>query len=376
MINQDDSPEKASQLIEVNEKVYKLLIDSVTDYAIFMLDPAGRVMTWNAGAERIKGYTAGEIVGRYFAVFYPPDATREEFPRYELRKALEDGRFEDEGWRIRKDGSRFWANVVITPLYDEGQIHIGYAKVTRDLTQRLRNEELMKKNQELLRINTDLDNFIYTASHDLKAPILNVEGLLKALQRQLGKETLQNETVRKLYSLLYSSVDRFKATIRNLTEVARIGKESQEDVGPIALAEVLAEVLADLESLMEEADARLEAKLDCGSIHFSRKNLKSIVHNLLSNAIKFRAPDRPLRMQIACQAEGDYQVLSVADNGLGLDVRQQEKLFGLFKRLHPYIDGVGIGLYMVKRMLAEAGGRIEVESQAGVGSIFRVYFKL
>ncbi len=363
-------------MAEANEKIYKLLIDSVTDYAIFMLDPTGRIMTWNAGAARIKGYTANEIIGKHFSVFYPPDANREEFPKYELRKALEDGRFEDEGWRVRKDGSRFWANVVITPLFDDGQVHIGYAKVTRDLTQRLRNEELMKKNQELLRINTDLDNFIYTASHDLKAPITNVEGLLKALQRQLGKETLQNDTVRKLYSLLYGSVDRFKATVGSLTEIARIGKESQEDVGSISLAEVLAEVLPDLEAVIAEADARLEVQLECGNIHFSRKNLRSIVYNLLSNAIKFRAPDRPLRVQVACRVESNYQVLSVADNGLGLDARQQEKLFGLFRRLHPHIEGAGIGLYMVKRIVSEAGGRIEAESQADVGSTFRVYFRL
>ncbi len=370
------------QALKQSEARYRLLIDNVKDYAIFMLTPEGHVATWNIGAQRIKGYRAEEIIGQHFSLFYPVEVVQTGFPAYELRKALGDGRFEDEGWRVRKDGSRFWANVVISPLYDEQQIHIGFAKVTRDLSQQLRNEELTQKNQELLqinrdldRVNKDLDNFVYAASHDLKAPILNLEGLLKALEKRLSTQTRQDQSVEQIYQLLYRSVARLKATIGDLTEVARIGKENQEDVARIPIADILTEVQEDLESQIQEAGAHIEQKLNCPDVHFSRKNLKSIFYNLLSNALKYRSPDRPLKVVITCQTQEEYYVLSVQDNGLGMDMRHEEKIFALFKRLHSHVEGTGVGLYMVKKMIENAGGRIRVESQVGVGSTFQVYFK-
>ncbi|MBD0256767.1 MAG: PAS domain-containing protein, partial [Cytophagales bacterium] len=237
------------------------------------------------------------------------------------------------------------------------------------------NEELTEANGQLARVNADLDNFVYTASHDLKAPILNVEGLLKALERQLAGEIREKPVVRQLYEMLYASVARFRKTINDLTEVARIGKESQEDVATITLNDVLAEVRQDLEPQIREAAARLEENLNCPSVRFSRKNLKSILYNLLSNAVKYRSPDRPLHVRISCRTQEGYYVLTVADNGLGIDMSQEEKIFALFKRLHAHVEGTGIGLYIVKKIVENAGGRIEVASQVGVGSTFRVYLK-
>jgi PAS domain S-box-containing protein len=237
------------------------------------------------------------------------------------------------------------------------------------------NEELGVANGQLTRINADLDNFVYTASHDLKAPILNIEGLLKALERQLNGTISQPQTVGKIYELLYSSVNRFKSTIEDLTQVARINKESSEDVAYIPVAEVLGQVLLDLQPQLEEAGAQVAVKVDGESVQFSRKNLKSILYNLLSNAAKYRSPDRQLRVKVASQVQEDYLMLLVEDNGLGIDMRQEEKIFALFKRLHTHVEGTGIGLYMVKKMLENAGGKIKVESQVGVGSAFKVYFK-
>jgi PAS domain S-box-containing protein len=237
------------------------------------------------------------------------------------------------------------------------------------------NEELSQANRQLASTNADLDNFVYTASHDLKSPILNIEGLLKALERQLNPQELQRKNVQQLYEYLYGSVARFKSTIRDLTEVARISKESAEDVSSIDLAQVLGEVLEDLEPQILEAGAQVEQKLACPAVVFSRKNLKSLLYNLLSNAVKYRSPDRTPLVRITCWTEQDYLVLTVQDNGLGFDMRQQDKLFALFKRLHNHVEGTGIGLYIVKKMLDNAGGRIEVESQEGIGSTFRLYFK-
>jgi signal transduction histidine kinase len=170
-------------------------------------------------------------------------------------------------------------------------------------------------------------------------------------------------------------VNRFKATIQDLTEVARIGKESSEDVTSIAIATVFGEVQQDLTPQIAESGARLEISLDCPPLHFSRKNLKSILYNLLSNAVKYRSPEREPLVRITCREEEEFQVLTVTDNGLGIDMRQEHKIFALFKRLHSHVEGTGIGLYIVKRMIENAGGRIEVESQVGVGTTFRVFFK-
>jgi PAS domain S-box-containing protein len=237
------------------------------------------------------------------------------------------------------------------------------------------NEELGESNQELSRINSDLDTFVYTASHDLKAPILNLEGLLKMLERQLHSQTRQNPLVEQIYGLLYTSVARFKSTIADLTQVARINKESVEDVATIALEEVLEEVQHDLGPQIRETGVKISIELNCPQIQFSRKNLKSIFYNLVSNAIKYRSLQREAWVKITCQSQEKYHVLLVQDNGLGMDMRQEDKIFALFKRLHTHVEGTGIGLYIVKRIIENAGGRIEVESKEGEGSTFRVYFK-
>jgi signal transduction histidine kinase len=237
------------------------------------------------------------------------------------------------------------------------------------------NEELADANRQLSRINSDLDNFVYTASHDLKAPILNVEGLLRAMEKQLSREISSNQTIQQIYQLLYGSVARFKATISDLTEVARISKESSEDVAAITFEEVLGEVVKDLEHQVQEAATKLEIMLNCEPLPFSRKNLKSVLYNLISNAVKYRSPDREPWVRVSCHTQEHYHLLCVEDNGLGIDMRQEEKIFALFKRLHVHVEGTGIGLYIVKKIVENAGGKIEVESQVGVGSTFRVYFR-
>jgi signal transduction histidine kinase len=267
----------------------------------------------------------------------------------------------------------------------DGVLVFGY-EVTDQVLARRRIEESSRQvaasyqqmesvNQQLQKTNADLDIFVYTASHDLKAPILNIEGLLKALERQIGPEVLQKETVGRIYQLLHGSVNRFKATVRDLTDVARISKESSEDVDRISIEDMLAEVREDLAPQIQQAQARVVIQLDCPAVLFSRKNLKSVLYNLLSNAIKYRSPEREPEVIITCRQQGAYHVLSVQDNGLGMDTRQEEKIFGLFKRLHAHVEGTGIGLYIVKKMVENAGGRIEVESRVGTGSTFRVYFK-
>jgi PAS domain S-box-containing protein len=366
------------------ESIHSYFIEQIKDYAIFTIDTKGFITAWNVGAERIKGYSEAEIIGQFYGILHPDEHQQAGMPQRELELALQNGSYETEGWRKRKDGSLFWATVTLTPIFSAEGEHIGYTKITGNITKQKelqdklaqrQEQALEQKNTELQITNRDLENFIYTASHDLKAPIINIEGLLKALHKCLGSQLLQQERVQQIYGLLQESVDRFKETIGDLTEVSRIDRESLEDLAPIDPGEVLHQVQLDLAPQIAEAKARIETKLDCPSIHFSRKNLKSILYNLLSNAVKYRAPDRTPLIRISCRPQDDYQVLCVEDNGLGMDMHQAEKIFALFKRLHSHVEGTGVGLYMVKKIIENAGGKIEVESQIGVGSTFRVYFK-
>ncbi|NDK56678.1 sensor histidine kinase [Pontibacter fetidus] len=352
-------------------ELYRLLIEGVNDYAIFMLDTSGSIITWNAGAEHIKGYKASEIIGKHFSIFYPREAIESNYPQFELTKAKADGKFEDEGWRVRKDGTQIWANVVITAVYNKQGKHIGFSKVTRDLSERRKNEELMHKNQELLRINTDLDNFVYTASHDLKAPVINLEGLVEVLKEDLG-----DNTHHPILDRITASINRLKNVITDLTEVARL-QDSNATKEVVELQGLLEEVKEDLQLNMERKGARIHSNLQGFSLlRYPRKNLRSIVYNLLSNAIKYSSPDRVPEINVTMtQPSPEQLVLSIADNGLGMNEAQRDKVFQMYRRMHTHVEGSGLGLYIVKRILENNGDRIEVESEEGVGSTFKIYFK-
>ncbi|MCB2408713.1 PAS domain-containing protein [Hymenobacter lucidus] len=239
------------------------------------------------------------------------------------------------------------------------------------------NEDLRDTNEQLTRTNVDLDNFIYTASHDLKAPISNIEGLLYALREELPADVNTAGQIGPILTRMLDSVDRFKRTIGHLTEVSKLQKEHTPTSAAVDLAAIISDVRLDLAPLLQESGAELLVEVaHCPSILFPEKNLRSIVYNLLSNALKYRAPDRPLRIGLRCHTTAQQIVLEVRDNGLGIDETQQARLFTMFQRFHAHVEGSGIGLYMVKKMVENAGGRIEVSSQPGVGTTFSVYFKL
>jgi PAS domain S-box-containing protein len=237
-------------------------------------------------------------------------------------------------------------------------------------------QELQENNEQLTRANVDLDNFIYTASHDLRAPITNIEGLLQALQAELPAGGGDGQQVSFIMGLMQDSVERFKKTIEHLTEVIKLQKENDQPKAMVGLAEVVQAVSLDLAPLLDETGATVEVDVAAfPMVSFAEKNLRSIIYNLLSNALKYRAPDRVPRVRISCRAEGRYAVLAVADNGLGLKPDYRGKLFIMFQRLHDHVEGSGIGLYMVKKIVENSGGRIEVSSQEGVGSTFSVYLR-
>jgi signal transduction histidine kinase len=234
--------------------------------------------------------------------------------------------------------------------------------------------ELAASNAQLTRTNVDLDNFIYTASHDLKTPISNIEGLLYLLQEELPPAVALNTEVGIALTRMLDAVERFKRTIGHLTDVTKLQKEHAPPTALVDLAAVVEDVRKDLLPLLQESGTKLVVHVAAlPPVQFSEKNLRSIVYNLLSNAVKYRSPDRLPRVDVRAHVRPGHTVLEVHDNGLGLAEYQLPQLFGMFQRFHDHVEGAGIGLYMVKRMVENAGGRIEVHSQLGAGTTFFVH---
>ena len=269
----------------------------------------------------------------------------------------------------RHDGQYRWLLAQGAPSYLAGGELYGYVGSAIDIT------ELKQVNEQLRRTNADLDNFIYTASHDLKAPIANIEGLLHAIEHELPPAGRVGQ-VPTMLGFMHAAVKRFGRTITHLTDISRLQQEHDQPPSSVRLAQVVHEVQLDLTPLVAQAGAQMDVRIPADlHLRFSEKNLRSVVYNLLSNALKYRHPDRVPVVAITYSPQPAEHLLEVRDNGLGLNIEQdRDKLFGMFKRLHTHVEGSGVGLYMVKKMVENAGGRIEVESKLGQGSTFRVYF--
>ncbi|RDV14508.1 PAS domain S-box protein [Pontibacter diazotrophicus] len=367
------------------------LIENSTDF-IGLATPDGKGIFINPAGLKLIGLEKGQVEELNFTdLFHEEDKA---FVKEVMLPALADkDRWVGE-FRLR----HFKTGESITVHYDSFSIRdpssgelLGLASIIIDITERKEqeaalqkltrelaatNEDLSIANEQLTRTNVDLDNFIYAASHDLKAPIFNIEGLMRILVDTLPSHVIESQGLEGVTGMIEGSVERFKRTIEHLTDVTKLQKENNQDAVVVDLSEVIREVKLDLAQQLEAAKAQLDVNVAaCPAIRFSEKNLRSVVYNLVSNAIKYRSPNRAPRVEINCHLEGDFVVLSVRDNGLGMDLRKGNKLFTMFGRLHDHVEGSGVGLYMVKRIVENADGRIEVESEVGVGSTFHVYIR-
>jgi signal transduction histidine kinase len=239
-----------------------------------------------------------------------------------------------------------------------------------DITQRKKDEEKLRlKNEELIKINNDLDNFIYTASHDLKAPVSNLEGLFMTL---LSEIDLKDDLL-PIKTMIDTSFQRFKNTIKDLTEITKVQKGELEKSENVQVAEIVNEVKSSIYEQIDRYRAEIQTEFNVEEIRFSKKNLRSIIYNLISNAIKYSSPERKPLIKVTTNREEAYVVITVIDNGLGIPAENRHRMFQMFKRMHDHVEGTGIGLYIVKRIIDNAGGKIEVESEVGKGTTFRVY---
>nr|WP_269448192.1 PAS domain-containing sensor histidine kinase [Lysobacter gilvus] len=359
------------ELIRLSEERFRLLVEGVVDYAIFMLDPAGHIASWNAGAEVTKGYRADEIIGRHFSVFYPPEVVAAGWPERELEIALEDGRCEDEGWRMRKDGTRFWASVVITALHDEAGTHIGFAKVTRDLTDRRRVRALEDEGK---RVTT----FLAMLGHELRNPLAPITNAVSLMQL----EPMETERLRMCRDVISRQLVQITRLVDDLLDVGRItAGKIHLDMKPVEIGAVLSAAIegCEPEARSREHTVTLERPGGQTWVSGDPARLQQIVGNLLNNAVKFT--DRGGRIQVVLRRNRAFAEIAIKDNGPGIAPWRLQDIFNLFVQgeqdLAHSQGGLGLGLSLVQQMVALHGGDVAAYS-AGIdkGSEFVVRIPL
>jgi PAS domain S-box-containing protein len=358
---------RTEQALHQSEERFRMVVEGIRDYAVCMLDEEGRVATWNEGAQRVAGYSAEEIIGKPLATFFPPEDVERKVPETALKRARRKGRALHEGWRVRKDGSRFWAQAILTALRDEGGRLRGFAEVARDMTQgkqaedeigRL-NEQLesrvLERTAQLEALNQELQAFTYSVSHDLRSPLRHIVGYVDILQTTASHAL--DETSRQHLQTIARSATQMGRMIDALLELSRLDRAAMR-LQRVSLA-----------ALVEDARRELRAEIkgrhidwqigDLPDVQGDPVMLRQAVVNLLSNAVKYTRTRAKAKIQIGAKDGGRETICFVRDNGVGLDMNYADKLFGVFQRFHESteFEGTGVGLAIVRRIIHQHGGR-------------------
>ena len=359
-----------------SDRVFRYLVDTVRDYAIFLLDRGGHVATWNPGAQRIKQYTADEITGKHFSIFYPAADRESGKPQMELAVATQTGRFEDEGWRVRKDGTQFWANAIIMRVNDDAGKHIGFGKITRDLTDRKHLiDQLNQHARELeLRIaereqtNAELEAFSYSVSHDLRAPLRAIGGFSEALREDYADKL--DETGIGCVNEIVAAAGRMNQLVQDLLDYGRLGRMELK-IQAVSLSHAVGKALQQL----GEDPAKITIEIGTpGFVLAHEPTLLQVISNLISNALKFHYKDVEPQVRIWSATQPDRKTLRlfVRDNGIGIAAHHHERIFQVFERLHDResYPGTGIGLAIVKHAIERMGDNCGLQSTLKKNSTF------
>ncbi|MEP6653874.1 MAG: PAS domain-containing sensor histidine kinase [Myxococcales bacterium] len=362
---------------EEDARRFRLLVESVRDYAIFMLDPGGYVMTWNLGAERIKGYRADEIIGKHFSTFYPPEVAASGKCAYELEVAVNEGRFEEEGWRIRKDGSRMWANVTITALRDPEGAVLGFAKVTRDLTERRQAEE----NERALaaeraavaekgRIQEFQERFLGILGHDLRNPLAAIDMGAAILHQQIADPRMLRVIARMQSSSLRMS--RMIEQILDLTR-SRLADGLQLRLETTDLCATITGIVEELRTAYPGQEIDVQCPPVTGS--WDRDRLEQVFSNLIGNAVIYG--DATRSVTVVVRQEDRLVVADVHNDGEPIPEELQPVLFNPFRRGErdsrtAKTAGLGLGLYISNEIVRAHGGGLALRSNQTEGTTFRV----
>ncbi|HUP88239.1 MAG TPA: PAS domain-containing sensor histidine kinase [Longimicrobiales bacterium] len=368
---------RAAEALRQSEQRFRLIVQNVQDYGIFMLDPTGRIVSWNEGAQRIKGYTAEEIIGQHFSVFYPEEDNARGKPAWELEVAADVGRFEDEGWRVRKDGTLFWANVIITALRDEAGVLVGYGKVTRDLTDRRAAEVRAiadaRRVAEAEAANRAKAEFLTAMSHELRTPLNAIGGYTDLLL--LGVHGSLNDDQVGSLERIRASQNHLLGLITDLLNFSKIeaGKLTY-DIKTISIAEVAANVRPmiepqaaskNIEIEWQPADPEVKATAD-------QARVEQILLNLLTNAVKFTLSGGRITVN---HFVGDGHIsLEVKDTGVGIPADKIEQIFEPFvqvgRTLTTNAEGAGLGLAISRDLARAMHGDLAARSDMHHGSTF------
>ncbi len=367
----------AQREAEEETRRFKLLIESVKDYAIFILDPTGRVATWNPGAQRIKGYSAHEIIGKHFSIFYPPEVARAGQCEMELRVASAEGRFEEEGWRVRKDGKQFWANVTITALRDPEGMLVGFAKVTRDLTARREAEEKERSLAaqkaalaEKVRLQQFQERFLAILGHDLRNPMAAIEMGFGILRQRASDAALI-----RVIERMDSSARRMSRMIEQILDLtrSRLAGAIEIQPAPMDLGTTLATIAEELRAAHPMRAIDLQSTQLPGS--WDRDRLEQVLSNLIGNALAYGEPTLPVAVK--AWEDGGLVRVEVHNHGPPIPEELQPKLFDPFRRGEKEsrasnTAGLGLGLYISREIVLAHGGSLDFESNPVDGTTFRV----
>ncbi|MCW2771092.1 MAG: hybrid sensor histidine kinase/response regulator [Aeromicrobium sp.] len=375
-VTRDVTPTReADEALRQSEELFRLLVDAVRDHAIFMLDPEGHVVSWNAGAERTKGYTAAEIIGQHFRVFYPQDQIEAGHPEHQLETALREGQYAEGGWRIRKDGSRLWADVAITAVFNDVGTHLGFANITRDTTDRRRaqqereqatealsdaNDVLQSLNMRLRHSAADQSQFLAVTAHELRTPVAVLGGSADTLARHW--DDLPESDRLTLLDGMTSSADRLRRLLSDLLTASRLDANSLRlSLEPTPVGPVIRNALSSLRSKHGDVEAEVTGQGDV-QVLADPSRLSQVVDNLLENAVHHG--QTPITVDI--DTAGSLGRIRVADSGAGVRPDVRSRLFQRFAT-GDEVSGTGLGLFIV-RELARAHGGDAVYEQPGEDS--------
>jgi PAS domain S-box-containing protein len=368
---------RLSDEIKHGGRVYQLMVESVRDYAIFMLDPAGYIASWNVGAERIKGYTADEIIGRHFSVFYPQSEIDAGKPALELEVAARDGRFEEEGIRLRKDGTAFWASVVLTAVRSEDGSLVGYAKVTRDLTERRAAQQRAladaRRLAESEAANSAKSDFLTAMSHELRTPLNAIGGYADLLTLGLGGP-MSTEQVQYLERIRRSQ-QHLMGIITDILNFSRIeAGQISYSIAPVGLSKVVDTVLPMVVPQALGKGVQVERGTSSGDAIAlgDQAKVAQILLNLLSNAVKFTKNGG--RVTVDVDTTPDHACVTVRDTGTGIPADKLQSIFEPFVQLGRSFssahEGTGLGLSISRDLAQAMNGSLSASSVEGVGSTF------
>ncbi len=367
---------RAEGMLLDSERRFRLMVESVVDYAIFMLDADGRVASWNAGAQRILGYQADEVTGEGLARFYPEEERTLGKPQRELEVASAEGRFEDEGWRVRKDGSAFRAHVVVTAVRDEGGALLGFAKVTRDLTERARVEaELIRAKVAAEKASEAKSQFLANMSHELRTPLNSLLILARLLADNPGGNLSPKQV--QFAQTIYASGMDLLSLINDLLDLAKIesGAIASLNLAPARLDELGQELERGFRQVAQDKGLQFLISIDAAApatIRTDMPRVRQVLKNLLANAFKFTRKGG-VSLRIAPDAAG-WIAFSVTDTGIGIPTEKQEIIFEAFQQADGTTSrqygGTGLGLSISRELTRLLGGEIRLASEPGRGSTF------